>query len=117
MSSFIYTMQTKKHIRCFMYFNTSTLNPIFFQLHLYRYILYNRQISRDMRKFCVVIIRYHYPHHDTTSTVAVHFLNTGGRETLIPAPVYPYSDISFLQEKTEFVTNPNSAAVVKCPAP
>lgn len=40
------------------------------------------------------------PHHDTTSTVAIHFLNTGGRETIIPAPVYSYSAISFLQEKT-----------------
>jgi hypothetical protein len=33
-------------------------------------------------------------HHDTTSTEAIHFLNTGGRETFIPAPIYAYSVIS-----------------------
>jgi hypothetical protein len=41
--------------------------------------------------------------HDTTSIEAIHFLNTGGRETFIPAPIYTCSAITFLQQKTKLV--------------
>ena len=58
------------------------------------------------------------PHHDTTFTVAIHLLKTGGRQTLILASVlYPYSTISFLQEKTGLVAKPNSAPVSKWSVP
>jgi hypothetical protein len=56
-------------------------------------------MDQNMHDFCFAIIWDRRPHHDTTSTVAIHFLNTGGRETFIPAPVYPYSAISFLQDR------------------
>jgi hypothetical protein len=51
----------------------------------------------------------------TTSTEVIHFLNTGGRETFIPAPIYTYSAIMFLQQKTRFVAEPNSSPVSECP--
>jgi transposase len=42
----------------------------------------------------------------TTSTEAILFLNTGRRETFIPAPIYMYSAITFLQQKTRLVAEP-----------
>jgi hypothetical protein len=56
-------------------------------------------------------------YHDTTSTEVIHFLNTGGRETFIPAPIYTYSAITFLQQRRRFVAEPNSSPVSECPAP
>jgi transposase len=44
-------------------------------------------------------------HYDTTSIVAIHFMNTGGRETFIPAPVCPYSAIRFCRRKWDSSLN------------
>jgi DNA-binding XRE family transcriptional regulator len=62
-------------------------------------------------------IRVFHLRNRTASTEAIHFLNTGGRETFIPAPIYTYSAITFLQQKTRLVAELNTSPVSECPAP
>jgi hypothetical protein len=54
---------------------------------------------------CFPIIWDSCPHHDTTITEAIHFLNTGGRKTFIPAPIFTYSATRFYSRKRDSSLN------------